>query len=185
MRDPRRDATETSSADVEPLVTEQAAGLRVALHALVTWSTSKSSRERLMVESDFPLRGDLPAFLLVNHLLFRGAVRPSEIADAIQTGPSNVSKIVRRLEGAGIVRRVPDPRDDRAVVVALTTPGRSVARRISEAIDRANAPATDGWTSEEFAALEELMLKLVRSLDALPGAPLSAASGVDFGKNRP
>ncbi|TAP45852.1 winged helix DNA-binding protein [Arthrobacter sp. S39] len=166
---------------MSPILGPDNAGLRVAMHALVTWSTATSSRERLMHESGFPLPGDLPAFLLVNQLIYRGAVRPSDVADAIQTGTSNISKIVRRLEEARIVRRMPDPRDDRAVVIVLTAEGRAVAQRISDAIDRVSAPATVGWTSEEFKLLESLMLKLVRSLDALPGAPLSTASGVSLG----
>lgn len=169
-----------SSEVMQPLVGIEEARLRVALHAFVTWSTASSSRERLMRESEFPLHDDLPAFLLVNQLIYRGAVRPSDVADAIQTGTSNISKIVRRLEDADLVTRMADPKDDRATVIVLTEHGRSVAARISTSIDRTSMPAADGWTAEEFDSLERLMLKLVLSLDSLPNAPLSTVSGVDL-----
>lgn len=71
-----------------------------AMQAFVTWANSTTLRELLMIQSEFPLAGDLPAFLLVNQLAYRGAARPTDMADAIGTGRSNVSKIVRRLEGA-------------------------------------------------------------------------------------
>ncbi|NQX12576.1 MarR family transcriptional regulator [Microbacteriaceae bacterium VKM Ac-2855] len=165
---------------MRPLVGPTSAKLRIAMHAFVTWSTASSSREELMRQSDFPLRDDLPAFLLVNQLIYRGAVRPSDVADAIQTGTSNISKIVRRLEDADLVTRMADPNDQRATVIVLTEYGRTVAERISAAIDRTSTPAAEGWTVEEFETLERLVLKLVLSLDSLPNSPLSTVSGVNL-----
>lgn len=178
VRGPQHDSVLSEDAFV-PLLGADGPDLRVALHAIVTWSTSTSTRERLMQDSRFPLPGDLSAFLLVNQLIYRGAIRPTDVADAIDTGRSNVSKIVRRLEDAGLVARAHHPADDRGVVIVLTESGRRVGERISEAIDRANEPAADDWTAEELRMLETLVVKLARSLNALPGSPLTRAAGVD------
>lgn len=169
------------SADaLKPLVGAHRPDLNSALQAIVTWATSTSMREHIMRASGFPLPDDLPAFLLVNQLIYRGATRPTDVADAIRTGRSNVSKIVRRLEAAGLAERVADPRDDRGVVIVLTDPGREVASQILAAINETNAHAIDGWTPEELAMLELLVVKLARSLDALPGHPLATAAGVNL-----
>ncbi len=100
------------------------------MQALITAMNSTTLRETVMAGSNFPLEDDMPAFLLVNQLIYRTTARPSEVADAIGTGRSNVSKIVRRLEHAGLVGRMPDPDDGRQSVIGLTAEGRQVAQRI-------------------------------------------------------
>ncbi len=166
--------------DLRPLVGAEGPDLASALFALTTWGTSTRFREQLMSQSDFPLPGDLPAFLLVNQLIYRGVARPTDLADAIDTGRSNVSKLVARLQARGLVLRTPDPSDDRAVVVALTEEGRKVARRILAATEALHSPATESWSQQEIDDLGRLLVKLARSLDAMPHHPLSSAAGVSL-----
>lgn len=170
----------TFSKGATPHLGTDRSDLFSALQAIVTWGTSSAFRERLLRASDFPLPDDLPAFLLLNQLTYRGAARPTELADAIQTGRSNVSKIVRRLEEAGLVERAPDPRDDRAVTVLLTAEGRATSRRIMATTLAEFGVAFDGWSREDIDDLEGLLVRLARSLDALPGHPLSTIAGVSF-----
>ncbi|MCX4232693.1 MarR family winged helix-turn-helix transcriptional regulator [Streptomyces ortus] len=54
------------------------------------------------------------------HLWDAGAVRQSELIKAVELDPSTVTKMLQRLEQAGHVRRRPDPRDGRAVLVEAT-----------------------------------------------------------------
>lgn len=164
----------------EPLVGAGGPDLVTAFQAIVTWGTSTAFRESVMEESGFPLAGDLSAFLLVNQLIYRGAARPTDLADAIQTGRSNVSKIVARLEQAGLVMRGRDPRDDRGVVVVLTGEGRKVGERIVELGLADPRRAVAQWSAEDLATLEGLLVRLATEIDALPGHPLRAVSGVDF-----
>ncbi|WP_394941450.1 MarR family winged helix-turn-helix transcriptional regulator [Psychromicrobium sp. YIM B11713] len=166
--------------DVRPLVGADGPDLSSALQAIITWVTSTAFRERLMLESRFPLENDLPGFLLVNQLIYRGAARPTDLADAIGTGRSNVSKIVRRLEEADLVLRGPDPRDDRAVVVVLTGQGKKVAQQILDAAGGEPWLVHPGWTKEEAKELERLLIKLAVSFDALPDHPLRNIAGVAF-----
>ena len=153
---------------------------RPCCRPLVTWGSSTSYRERGMAASDFPLTDDLPAFLLINQLVYRGSARPTDLADAIGTGRSNVSKIVRRLEEAGLLLRGPDPRDDRATIVVLTTHGRAVGQRIVDALLVSQQGIANPFTPEEFAQLERLLLKFARAVDSLPGHPLTTTAGLSF-----
>ncbi|GAB2886699.1 MarR family transcriptional regulator [Streptomyces deserti] len=61
----------------------------------------------------------------------RSGERPSQRRLADHTGlePLYVSKLARALEAAGLLERTRDPRDPRAVQLALTEQGREVTRR--------------------------------------------------------
>jgi DNA-binding MarR family transcriptional regulator len=58
---------------------------------------------------------------------------PTELNRVLGLSSGGVTKIVDRLEEAGLVRRAPDPRDGRGVRVALTARGRRLAARIFDA----------------------------------------------------
>jgi DNA-binding MarR family transcriptional regulator len=66
----------------------------------------------------------------------RGGERPSQRRLADQTGlePLYVSKLARSLESAGLLERARDPRDPRAVQLALTEEGRERTRQAIEVV---------------------------------------------------
>ncbi|MBD0417966.1 MarR family transcriptional regulator [Streptomyces sp. TRM S81-3] len=66
----------------------------------------------------------------------RSGERPSQRRLADHTGlePLYVSKLARALEAAGLLQRTRDPRDPRAVQLALTEQGEDVTRRAIEVI---------------------------------------------------
>lgn len=167
-----------SDDDLRPLVGADGPDLMSAFFAISTWGNSTQFRESLIQDSHFPFPDDVPAFLLINQLVYRGSCRPTDIADAIGTGRSNVSRVVNRLESADLVRRVADPADDRALMLALTQTGREVGRRIMEAAERLNTPAGDEWSAQDREDLGRLLVKLAAALDASPQHPLVAAAGV-------
>ncbi|MGA5899205.1 MarR family winged helix-turn-helix transcriptional regulator [Streptomyces venetus] len=65
------------------------------------------------------------------HGMQRSGERPSQRRLADRTGlePLYVSKLARALEAAGLLERTRDPRDPRAVQLALTEQGREVTER--------------------------------------------------------
>lgn len=159
-----------------PLV--ERGGFEASFEALVVFGNSDSIRTQLMEDVAFPLAGDVLAFLLLNQLLYRGAGRPTEMAEAIQTSRSNVSKVVGRLERAGLVVRAPDAADDRAVVIALTPAGREVGERVISTVGGMFEDAFSSWTARDRATLERLIIKLARDLDVASRRGVSAVSGV-------
>ena len=168
---------EVSSA---PLFHGRGANFSLALQALLTSMNSTAVRESILEASDFPLPGDMPAFLLLNQLIYRTTARPTDVADAIGTGRSNVSKIVRRLEGAGLVGRMPDPQDGRQSVIGLTPAGREVAERIVSVSSGAYELIFEDWTDDEFAQLEKLVVRMVTSMDERLDHQIEKTSGMSI-----
>lgn len=160
--------TPASTADVSVLQS-------APLTAVIEWSNSTRLRVRLMGQIDFPLPGDITAFLIVNQLTYRGAMRPSLLAELLESGASNISKCVRRLEDVDLVRRVSDPVDDRAVLVALTDAGRALGTKILEVQADNFRTALSGWTETELAVLQTVMTKLAGSLTSLIDEPETPA----------
>jgi DNA-binding MarR family transcriptional regulator len=61
-----------------------------------------------------------------------GRLRLSELATTIVLSPSGLSKLLDRMEAAGLVRREPDPRDARSTFARITPRGRSLVRAARE-----------------------------------------------------
>ena len=58
-----------------------------------------------------------------------GRLRLSELASAIVLSPSGLSKLVDRMEAAGLLKREPDPRDARSTFARITPRGRTLVRK--------------------------------------------------------
>ncbi|WP_405740895.1 MarR family transcriptional regulator [Streptomyces sp. NBC_00028] len=103
----------------------------------------------------------------------RDGERPSQRRLADHTGlePLYVSKLARALESAGLIERTRDPRDPRAVQLALTEQGRDTTRRAIQVVqgllEQLLAPlgGLDSPRTREFSA--ELATLLDAPLDPL------------------
>ncbi len=179
---PRKPSTSVDLREVErpagPVLHGQGADFSFALQALITAMNSTGLRESIMAQSEFPLPGDMPAFLILNQLIYRTTSRPSDLADAIGTGRSNISKTVRRLENAGLVGRMPDPEDGRHSVIGLTAEGHAVARRIVGVSSGGYELIFSDWTTEEFELLEKLVIRLVSNIDERLDHVIDRSAGV-------
>lgn len=105
---------------------------------------------------------DQPAHATLSHLLAWGPMRPSALADALGTGASYVSKIVRKLEADGWVERATDPSDGRATLIALTPAGEVAAHGVYALGDRMIAEVLDGWSAEDVHAYTALTSRFVK-----------------------
>lgn len=156
---------DATPATMRAVVGDGGLNARAAMQAVVTWASSATRREDLLDRSEFPLAGDMLAFLVMNQLAYRGVARPTELADAAHTGRSNLSKVVRRLEAAGLVGRMANPADGRETMIGMTSEGREVARRIVAASDVDLAGALADWSEDDRVRFEALLVRLVRDLD--------------------
>src|SRR5699024_9390672 len=68
------------------------------------------------------------------------AARIGDLARADHCSQPGKTMQVRRLKASGLIRRVPDPADARAVLVSLTPQGRQILREVREARAAAIAP---------------------------------------------
>src|SRR6476661_5374354 len=77
----------------------------------------------------------------------RGALPLGKIGERLQVHATSVTPLVKRLEAAGLITRVPHPDDGRAVLASITPDGRAVMDRATEAI--VNARFALGAMSED------------------------------------
>ena len=95
------------------------------------------------------------------------AIRPTEIATAQDVHPSQVTRQVRELESAGLVRVTADPADRRSCRVTLTSAGVEEWERLTEeGLDRFSSFVAD-WEPEEVRTLTLLLEKLEASKRAV------------------
>jgi DNA-binding MarR family transcriptional regulator len=85
-----------------------------------------------------------------------------QLADQLRHSGAAVSKTLRRLEGRGLIRRDPDPDDQRAAVVRLTPAGEAL---VDELFPR--QPAVEEKLLEALGADRE---RVVEALDLLVDA---------------
>ncbi|MFD0330437.1 MarR family winged helix-turn-helix transcriptional regulator [Streptacidiphilus monticola] len=62
----------------------------------------------------------------------RGRSRLSQVAERLHIAPRSATTVVDALEAAGLVTRLPDPEDRRAVLLELTPHGEETVARIAE-----------------------------------------------------
>ncbi len=88
-----------------------------------------------------------------------GALPLSKIGERLQVHATSVTNVIHRLEGGGLVRREPNPRDGRGTLAAITPAGRDVAERATALFNSARFGLTaldDGQLGEIFTILRTL-----------------------------
>jgi hypothetical protein len=85
--------------------------------------------------------------------------------------PSTVSRYAGQLARAGYVQRRPDPQDGRAVQLAASEAGASVAREIGMRRQEAIVSALASWDAIDIATLVTLLTRLNDDLDAFRPRP--------------
>lgn len=84
-----------------------------------------------------------------------------ELGAILGLAKSSLTGLVDRSERNGLVRRLPDPHDSRAVRVALTDRGAGLAREFYAETCRRVERLTDGFSAEERDALAALLGRVV------------------------
>ncbi|WGW10803.1 MarR family transcriptional regulator [Saxibacter everestensis] len=88
-----------------------------------------------------------------------GALPMSKASERLQVHPTSTTNAVDRLEAAGLVQRLPHPRDGRTTLVKITDAGRSLA---AEATDDLNQVVfgEPGLEGDSLSTLLELLADL-------------------------
>jgi DNA-binding MarR family transcriptional regulator len=90
------------------------------------------------------------------------AMRLSELADRLHIAPRSATTVVDALESSGLVVRVPDPADRRAVGLHLTEAGRQAVQRIG----LVRQEVAEEYFADVSAADREAMLRVLRAAEA-------------------
>jgi DNA-binding MarR family transcriptional regulator len=81
---------------------------------------------------------------------YRGPLRPMDLADMFAMHRSNVSKVLNRLEGRGLVERRAETTDGRSVRIHLSEAGERASRRLYAAGDMQMTELLRGWSEQEI-----------------------------------
>ena len=95
------------------------------------------------------------------------------VADGLLTRSSDTTRLVDRLERAGLAERIPNPSDRRGVLVRATDKGRAAFAEVTPAVQALHRRQWQHLDADELDQLEVLLLK------ALWGEDLGASRLVD------
>lgn len=88
-----------------------------------------------------------------------------ELSRALMLSSGAMTNRMDRLEKTGLVRRVPDPRDRRGVLVELTEDGRTTIDRAVTEQAAKEIDVMSGLSAKELAQLNTLLRKVLVSLE--------------------
>ena len=83
-----------------------------------------------------------------------------EISEFLVLDPSQVVALVDELEGRGLLRREPDPRDRRSKILVPTDDGRALLERAEADVDVATDELLTGMEPAQRAQLQELLASI-------------------------
>src|SRR3954449_132913 len=83
-----------------------------------------------------------------------GPLTPSELAACERIQRPTATRVLARLEEAGLVSRAADPADRRSSLVSVTAEGRALLEHLRTRKDAFLARRLDGLDAEELAVLE-------------------------------
>ena len=112
---------------------------------------------------------DRSTIILLKTMVMHGPSRSSELAAAIHSDPSTVSRQVAALVRDGLVERRADPEDGRASVLAPTEAGLNLLEEQRRRLGLALARVVRDWDPEDVSRFLELLERFVADHErALP-----------------
>jgi MarR family transcriptional regulator, organic hydroperoxide resistance regulator len=141
----------------------------LALERQVCFALSVAARTVVAVYRPWlePMGLTHPQYLVMLALWQHGPLAVKDLSRLLQLDPGTVSPLVKRLEGSGLVRRDRDPRDDRALAIALTGEGRALRERAeripSGIVDRLGLPL------DELLSLQQALSRVIAASRAALG----------------
>jgi DNA-binding MarR family transcriptional regulator len=105
------------------------------------------------------------SYVLLLHLVNDGPMRSSTLAEQVAADPSTVSRQTATLVELGLVERLPDPADRRAVQLAATERGAELFRRMREDRVAIFDSVLADWSDADVDQLTELLTRFTTDLE--------------------
>ncbi|MBD0689330.1 MarR family winged helix-turn-helix transcriptional regulator [Streptomyces sp. CBMA123] len=109
---------------------------------------------------------DRAAYLLLDRLERHGPANVKALAEALGVDSSTVTRQVAPLVAAGLVGRVQDPADRRAVRLALTSCGTGRLAEVRDGRAELTRRLTAGWPPEEQRAFCALLARFNHAMES-------------------
>jgi DNA-binding MarR family transcriptional regulator len=97
-----------------------------------------------------------------------GSLPLSKIGERLQVHATSVTNVIDRLEGAGLVRREPNPKDGRGTLAVITDAGREVARKATAEFNAARF-GMDTLELDDLRRIFTILGRLRRDADDFVG----------------
>jgi DNA-binding MarR family transcriptional regulator len=88
----------------------------------------------------------------------------AELAEALAVEPPTVTKMLQRMEMAGLLVRKPDPDDGRAQRVYLTAKGKRLRQRVDRLWSKLASQSVDGLSPRQQATLRTMLARVTENL---------------------
>lgn len=108
--------------------------------------------------------GSVGRYKVLGMLGAKGPIRAGELATLCAASPSAMSESIETLSAEGLVRRVDDPTDRRAVVVGLTEQGTAELDRVRDLMIAALVKQLDGLSADQRSRLRSAVADLTEIL---------------------
>jgi len=108
--------------------------------------------------------GSIGRYKVLGMLGGKGPVRSGELASLCASSPSAMSEVIEGLSAEGFVRRVDDPTDRRAVVVALTELGQTELERVGDLMTAEVAKLLEQLTADQRSRLRSALAEVTEIL---------------------
>jgi MarR family transcriptional regulator, organic hydroperoxide resistance regulator len=92
----------------------------------------------------------------------------TQLGERMCVQPPTISKMIDRMENAGLVTTRPDSEDGRTSRVYLTEQGRSIEQPVSDVFRNLEKQLTHGLSAEERTVLRRLLLQVQKNLNPAP-----------------
>ncbi len=113
----------------------------------------------------------LPQWRVLGQLkLAGGGLSQVVLANLIESDPMTVSRMVERLESAGLVSRTADPQDSRAKLVVLTGAARELFEKLRPVSQALHEEALRGFSAVERDALFDALSRIQSNIGAEPAS---------------
>lgn len=122
---------------------------RVSLRLGIRIRRAMFALRRLLVSRLAPLGFTPEQYMVLLHLGELQGSTQIELAQRSFTNPNTMSDILRRLEAAGLVRRVPHEQDGRALRVEITNRGKKMRSRMIALADEITALVLDDLSADQ------------------------------------
>lgn len=99
-----------------------------------------------------------PPLLFV--LYIKNGQSQKELADKLHIKPATITMMVRRMEKAKLVKRYPDPKDQRISRVYLTEEGKKVYQEVHAILKKIDLECFKNFTEEERILLRRFFIQM-------------------------
>lgn len=122
--------------------------------------------KRVMAERALQVHPELHpmTYFLLTHLAANGPMRGADLSGAFGMDKGGVSRQVQTLVDLGLVERMPDPEDRRAILLDATAEGRERLSAVSQSrSDRFDERLSD-WSDADLSAFADQLASYNRAL---------------------